>query len=219
MVRGDFQRDENDKLFYRGTPESPGGEISKKIINIPGINFTLISLMVKLVKGDITKVSADAIVNAANTSLLGGGGVDGAIHRAGGPAILEECRQVVARQGGCKTGEAVITTAGKLPAKFVIHTPGPVWHGGKGGEADLLSGSYRHSLELAREHNCKSIAFPNISTGVYRFPKDQAAEIAVKVAKDFLVQHPMKIIFVCFDEDNYSATRKALLDNLVNFEE
>src|SRR6476620_581211 len=128
---------------------------------------------IELIKGDITKVHADAIVNAANGSLLGGGGVDGAIHRAGGPEILEACRKIVARQGGCKTGEAVITTAGKLPAKFVIHTVGPVWNGGDKGELQNLSDCYNNSLKLALEYNCKTIAFPNISTGIYRFPKNE----------------------------------------------
>src|SRR5688572_33477796 len=128
-----------------------------------------------LVQGDITKQKVDAIVNAANSSLLGGGGVDGAIHRAGGPAILEDCRKIIAKQGGCKTGEAVITTAGNLPAKFVIHTVGPVWNNGNNGEREKLGNCYRNSLALAKEHSCQTIAFPNISTGVYRFPKKEAA--------------------------------------------
>src|SRR5438445_6314223 len=118
-----------------------------------------------VVKGDITKIIADAIVNAASSSLLGGGGVDGAIHRAGGPAILNDCRKIIAKQGGCKTGEAVITTAGNLPAKYVIHTVGPVWNGGKKNEGALLENCYSNSLKLAVENNCKTIAFPNISTG------------------------------------------------------
>ena len=130
---------------------------------------------INAVKGDITKVNTDAIVNAANTSLLGGGGVDGAIHRAGGPAILEACRKVVAKQGGCKTGEAVITTAGNLPARFVIHTVGPVWNGGGKGEQEKLASCYQNALQLAVENECKTIAFPNISTGIYRFPKEEAA--------------------------------------------
>src|SRR5215213_7036322 len=146
---------------------------------------------IEAIKGDITKISVDAIVNAANSSLLGGGGVDGAIHRAGGPAILEECRKIVAKQGGCKTGKAVITTAGKLPAKFVIHTVGPVWNDGhKAAEVDqLLANCYTNSLQLAAENHCSSIVFPNISTGVYRFPKHRAAKLAVDAVKTFLQQN------------------------------
>src|SRR5215218_8019291 len=141
---------------------------------------------IHLVQGDITTVKADAIVNAANSSLLGGGGVDGAIHRAGGPAILEACKKIVAKQGGCKPGDAVITTAGKLPAKFVIHTVGPVWRGGKNGEAETLAHCYKNSLQRAAEHDCKSIAFPAISTGVYGYPKPETAAIAVATCMDFL---------------------------------
>ena len=156
-------------------------------------------------QGDITKVEADAIVNAANSSLMGGGGVDGAIHRAGGPAILEECRKIVATQGACETGKAVITTAGKLPAKYVIHTVGPVWNGGLDNEASLLADCYRNSLELAAEHQCNSIVFPNISTGVYRFPKEKAAKIALDSVQHFLKEDSriQKVIFVCFDNENY----------------
>lgn len=160
---------------------------------------------IELIKGDITKIKADAIVNAANSSLMGGGGVDGAIHRAGGPAILEECRKIIARQGSCKTGEAVITTAGNLPAKFVIHTVGPVWNGGKKGEASLLAACYQNSLNLAIDHNLSSIAFPNISTGVYGYPKKEAAEIALKTVMVYFKQDTLisKVYFVCFDEENY----------------
>ena len=160
---------------------------------------------INVIQGDITRVKADAIVNAANSSLMGGGGVDGAIHRAGGPAILEECRKIVARQGGCKTGEAVITTAGNLPAKKVIHTVGPVWNGGKNKERGLLADCYRNSLQLAVEHACRSIAFPNISTGVYRFPKEEAAVIAVQTVREFLATTNAidQVIFVCFDEESY----------------
>jgi O-acetyl-ADP-ribose deacetylase (regulator of RNase III) len=167
---------------------------------------------ITVVKADITKIIADAIVNAANSSLLGGGGVDGAIHRAGGAAILEDCRKIIAKQGGCKTGEAVITTAGNLPAKYVIHTVGPVWNGGQKNEAALLENCYRNSLKLAVENNCKTIAFPNISTGIYGFPKDKAAVIAVKAVTDFLVLDKTitKITFVCFDEDNFNEIKKAL---------
>ena len=166
----------------------------------------MINSKMQALRGDITKITVDAIVNAANSSLMGGGGVDGAIHRAGGPAILEECRKIVARQGGCKTGEAVITTAGKLPAKFVIHTVGPVWrNSGKDAELDkLLANCYTNSLRLAVENNCSTIAFPNISTGVYSFPKDRAAKIAVHAVAGFLQQDSSikQVMFVCFDEEN-----------------
>lgn len=167
---------------------------------------------ISVVKGDITKIEVDAIVNAANSSLLGGGGVDGAIHRAGGPAILEECKKIVARQGGCNTGEAVITTAGNLPAKFVIHTVGPIWHGGNKNEKSLLAACYTSSLQLAVENNCKSIAFPAISTGVYRFPKPEAATIAVQTVQAFLQENsqPEKVIFVCFDEENFNLVQTAI---------
>ena len=162
----------------------------------------------ELIKGDITKIKADAIVNAANTSLLGGGGVDGAIHRAGGTEILEECRKIVARQGGCKTGEAVITTAGNLPAKFVIHTVGPVWNNGQYHEEQKLADCYKNSLQLAIENERKTIAFPNISisTCIYRFPKKEAAAIAVNTVNDFLSKSDKieKVIFVCFDDENYN---------------
>jgi O-acetyl-ADP-ribose deacetylase (regulator of RNase III) len=167
-------------------------------------------MQIEVIKGDITKIEADAIVNAANSSLLGGGGVDGAIHRAGGPQILEECRKIVARQGGCATGEAVITTAGKLPSKFVIHTVGPVWNGGNNNEREKLSNCYRNSLQLALEQNCRTVAFPNISTGIYRFPKHEAAKIAVHSVKEFLSVNNQieKVLFVCFDEENYGLIKK-----------
>ncbi|MPN57698.1 O-acetyl-ADP-ribose deacetylase [bioreactor metagenome] len=147
----------------------------------------------------------DAIVNAANTSLLGGGGVDGAIHKAGGKAILEDCQKIRSKQGGCKVGEAVITTAGKLPAKFVIHTVGPVWNNGKNNEENLLSSAYRNSLKLALENSIHTISFPNISTGIYKFPKTKAAIIAIQTVSDFLTKTDKieKVIFVCFDEENY----------------
>lgn len=145
------------------------------------------------------------IINAANTSLLGGGGVDGAIHRAGGPEILADCRKIRNRQGGCKVGEAVITTAGKLPAEYVIHTVGPVWNGGEKGEPDLLANAYRNSLQLAVEHGMKTIAFPNISTGIYRYPKQAAAEVAIATITEFLAQNPSieEVRFVCFDNSNH----------------
>lgn len=155
-------------------------------------------------KGDITKLDVDAIVNAANSSLLGGGGVDGAIHRAGGKQILEECISIRNKQGECKTGDAVITTAGLMKAKYVIHTVGPVWNGGDNNEDELLANCYVNSLKLAEENNIKTIAFPNISTGVYRFPKERAAEIAIKSVRNYLSENVTieKVIFVCFDEEN-----------------
>ncbi|WP_298737326.1 O-acetyl-ADP-ribose deacetylase [uncultured Chitinophaga sp.] len=167
---------------------------------------------ISILQGDITKVEADAIVNAANSSLMGGGGVDGAIHRAGGPAILEDCRKIVARQGGCATGEAVITTAGRLPARHVIHTVGPVWNGGHKQEAAKLAACYRNALQLAIAHQLHTIAFPNISTGIYRFPKDEAARIAVTTIRDFLAEHEeiRQVILVCFDESNLTSTKEAL---------
>ena len=160
---------------------------------------------IELIKGDITQLKVDAIVNAANSSLLGGGGVDGAIHRAGGPAILEECRKIVAKQGGCKTGEAVITTAGNLPARYVIHTVGPVWNGGNKNEASLLASCYNESLKLAANNKIASVAFPNISTGIYGYPKKEAAEVAIRSVTEFLTQNDFigKVYFVCFDEENY----------------
>lgn len=167
---------------------------------------------IELVSGDITKIEADAIVNAANTSLLGGGGVDGAIHRAGGPEILEACQKIRNRQGSCKAGDAVITVAGKLPSKFVIHAVGPVWNGGGSNEEALLASAYRKSLELAVDNHILTIAFPNISTGIYRFPKQLAAEIAVQTVQDFLetndsIKH---VFFVCFDEENKGIYSKLL---------
>ena len=160
---------------------------------------------ISILQGDITKLEVDAIVNAANSSLLGGGGVDGAIHRAGGPIILDECREIVARQGCCETGQAVITLAGNLPAKYVIHTVGPVWHGGKSNEADLLRNAYLNSLKLAVENGVETIAFPNISTGVYGFPKEKAAKIAIEVVTQFLSEKDQikQAYFVCFDQENY----------------
>ena len=164
-------------------------------------------MIIKVIKGDITMLSVDAIVNAANSSLLGGGGVDGAIHRKGGKRILEECMEIRNRQGGCKTGEAVITTAGNLPAKYVIHTVGPVWQDGNSNEPELLRNCYINSLQLAGEHDARSVAFPNISTGIYGFPRRPAAEIAVKAVNDFFLQETAsgisEVIFVCFDEENY----------------
>ena len=153
---------------------------------------------IQTILGDITKQNVDAIVNAANTSLLGGGGVDGAIHRAAGPELLAECRTL----NGCRTGEAKITKGYKLPASYVIHTPGPVWHGGSKNEPQLLASSYRSCLALAVENGCKTVDFPSISTGVYHFPLDKASRIAIDTIADFLKQHPEieRVRMVCFDE-------------------
>ena len=162
------------------------------------------------VQGDITSDhGVDAIANAANTSLLGGGGVDGAIHRAAGPELLKECRTL----HGCRTGEAKITKAYRLPCKYVIHTPGPVWHGGDHQERELLASCYRSCLELAVEYGCRSIAFPSISTGVYHFPLEEAARIAVATAKQFVSEHPDSldtVKWVLFDERTLTAYEKAL---------
>ncbi len=164
---------------------------------------------VELCKGDITTLSVDAIVNAANESLLGGGGVDGAIHRAAGPELLEECRTL----GGCPTGEARITRGYRLPAKWVIHAVGPIWRGGEANEDTLLASAYRHSLDLAREHGLRSIAFPAISTGAYGFPKERAARIAVNTVREFMQKYPNAfdlVIFCCFDESCMRAHEQAL---------
>ena len=169
---------------------------------------------IKIIKADITKSVIDVIVNAANSSLLGGGGVDGAIHRAGGPAILEACRKIVAKQGSCKTGEAVITTAGNLRCKFVIHTVGPIWLGGKNNEAKLLQNCYTNSLDLAVENNCRTITFPNVSTGVYGFPKEMAASLSVDAINNFLDKNTEidEVVLCCYDEENYNLLQ-SLIDN------
>ena len=163
---------------------------------------------IAIVEGDITKLEVDAIVNAANERLLGGGGVDGAIHRAAGPGLVDECRGL----GGCPTGEARITKGHRLPARHVIHTVGPVWHGGGRGEDGLLAGCYRNSLELAAAHGLRTIAFPAISTGVYRFPPDRAARIAVNTAADFLAGDEVleTVIFCCFGRASVEAHEAAL---------
>jgi len=167
-------------------------------------------MKIELIKGDITKIKACAIVNAANSSLLGGGGVDGAIHRAGGKQILNECIEIRNRQGKCKTGEAVVTTAGNLPSKYVIHTVGPVWNDNEEKSSELLRNCYQNSLKLAESLNIKTIAFPNISTGVYRFPKELAGKIAVNEVKNFTSNIIEKIIFVCFDDENEEIYKKLL---------
>ncbi|MEM9886679.1 MAG: O-acetyl-ADP-ribose deacetylase [Bacteroidota bacterium] len=167
-------------------------------------------MQIKLLQGDITQLQVDAIVNAANNSLLGGGGVDGAIHRVGGKAILEECKQIRNQQGGCATGEAVATTGGNLPVKKVIHTVGPVWQGGQAGETELLRNCYCNSLKLAEAWGMKSIAFPNISTGIYRFPKWKAAQTAVEAVKNYESDKVEEVIFVCFDEENYLIYKELL---------
>lgn len=167
--------------------------------------------------GDITTFEVDAIVNAANSSLMGGGGVDGAIHRAAGPSLLEECREIVRRQGGCDTGDAVITAAGDLPARHVIHTVGPVWTGDAPEEHDrLLASCYTRSLELAEQHGLASIAFPNISTGVYGFPKPRAAQVAIGAVESAVarLESVTDIIFVCFDQENLDLYRHQLGDGL-----
>jgi O-acetyl-ADP-ribose deacetylase (regulator of RNase III) len=161
-----------------------------------------------VVQGDITSLQVDAIVNAANTSLLGGGGVDGAIHRAAGPQLLEECRGL----GGCPTGEARITAGYRLPADWVIHTPGPVWHGGGSNEDALLAACYRNSLVLARDHDARSVAFPAISTGVYGFPIDRATAIAVETVTGFLSENtvPERVVFCCFSEADTQVYRRRI---------
>ncbi|MCH9679859.1 MAG: O-acetyl-ADP-ribose deacetylase [Deltaproteobacteria bacterium] len=168
---------------------------------------------ITLVRGDITQQTVDVIVNAANSSLLGGGGVDGAIHRGGGPAILEECMAIRAAQGGCPPGQAVITTAGQLPARRVIHTVGPVWNGGGHGEAALLRSAYGRSLELAAEHGLRVVAFPSISTGAYRFPIGKAATTAFEAIIAAVGRHPEafdEVRMVLFSAGDLAAYRDAL---------
>jgi O-acetyl-ADP-ribose deacetylase (regulator of RNase III) len=163
---------------------------------------------IEVTQGDITTATVDAIVNAANSSLLGGGGVDGAIHRAGGPAILEECR----RLGGCDTGDAKATTAGELPARWVVHTVGPVWQGGARDEDELLESAHRRSLEVAAELGARTVAFPAISTGVYRFPVERAARIALRTTADYLETSSKleRVTFVLFSDDHLRAFERAL---------
>jgi O-acetyl-ADP-ribose deacetylase (regulator of RNase III) len=178
----------------------------------PEMNRKIGQATLSLIQGDITKQSTDAIVNAANSSLMGGGGVDGAIHRAGGSEILEECKRIVARQGRLPTGEAVITTGGNLSAKHVIHTVGPIWHGGNSGEPELLASAYRSSLEIASGKKLKSISFPSISTGAYGYPVRLASEVALQTVIDFLRRDESidEVHFILFDSATYSAYTKAL---------
>lgn len=163
---------------------------------------------IKLVSGDITELVADAIVNAANRTLLGGGGVDGAIHRAAGPDLYKECLTL----GGCETGSAKITWGYRLPAKYVIHAVGPVWRGGNQNEEKLLQNAYQTCLELAKQNKCKNVAFPNISTGIYGFPKEKAAGIAISTVQQFLKKNdlPTRVYFVCFDHENYDIYQSRL---------
>ena len=169
----------------------------------------------QIVRNDITKMQVDAIVNAANETLLGGSGVDGAIHQAAGPELLAECRTL----HGCKTGQAKITKGYHLPAKFVIHTVGPVWEGGSYGERELLVSAYRSSLELALEHRCETVAFPLISSGVFGYPKDQALKVAVDTIGDFLLQHDMTVYLVIFDKAAYTISGKLFSDIAAYIEE
>lgn len=172
---------------------------------------TIGKIRLNVIQGDITLQETEAIVNAANTSLLGGGGVDGAIHRAGGQKILEECKKIRAKQGGCPTGEAVITTGGNMATEYVIHTVGPVWSGGNRNEGQLLRNAYYNSLNLAKENGIKSISFPSISTGVYRFPIDKAARIALTTVKEFIQKYNfVEVRFVLFSEKDLQVYEKTL---------
>jgi O-acetyl-ADP-ribose deacetylase (regulator of RNase III) len=165
--------------------------------------------VIELVIGDITRQDVDAIVNAANPTLLGGGGVDGAIHRAGGPSILEECRGL----GGCEPGDAKPTRGGELPARYVFHAVGPIWHGGDAGEDELLASCHRRAIELAEEHDCRSVAFPAISTGAYGFPVELAAPVAIAATKDALAAHPsVEVARFVFRDDATLATYRAAVD-------
>jgi len=175
--------------------------------------MTINQTKVSIVQGDITSQATDAVVNAANPGLMGGGGVDGAIHRAGGPAILEECRKIVTQQGRLPTGQAVISTGGNLKARYVIHTVGPIWHGGNRNEAELLGSTYYECLKLATENKLASISFPSISTGAYGYPVDEAAKIAVSTVVSFLKEQATSlkdVVFVLFDSRTYQSYCSAL---------
>ena len=177
------------------------------------MEVTVNKTKVSIIQGDITRQGTDAIVNAANPSLMGGGGVDGAIHRAGGPAILEECKRIVARQGRLTTGKAVITTGGNLKARYVLHTVGPIWHGGSANEAELLKSAYYECLKLATENRLASISFPSLGTGAYGYPVDEAATIAVSTVVSFLREQVTSlndVVFVLFDSRTYQSYRSAL---------
>ena len=178
------------------------------------LTYTVKQAKLSIVQGDITLQATDAIVNAANSTLMGGGGVDGAIHCAGGPAILEECKQIVARQGRLPAGQAVITTAGNMKAGHIIHTVGPIWHGGSQGEPELLASAYRESLKLAAENNLSSISFPSISTGAYGYPVDKASRIAIKTVVSFLSEDTSikEVIFVLFDSRTFETYADTLWD-------
>ncbi len=177
------------------------------------VQVTVNEAKLSIMKGDITQQATDAIVNAANSGLMGGGGVDGAIHRAGGPAILEECKQIVSRQGRLPTGKAVLTTGGNLKAKYVIHTVGPVWHGGSKGEAELLESAYRESLKLAAENHLTSVSFPSISTGAYGYPVEKASRVALRTVISFLresITSVKEVVFVLFDSLTFETYSSAL---------
>lgn len=178
-----------------------------------GMEASISQTKISIIQGDITEQATDAIVNAANSSLMGGGGVDGAIHRAGGPAILEECKQIVSRQGRLPTGKAVITSGGNLKARFVIHTVGPIWHGGNKGEPELLASTYQESLKVAAENNLTSISFPSISTGAYGYPVTEAAKVAISTVASFLKEGVISIkevVFVLFDPATFESYSSVL---------
>ena len=182
-------------------------------MNEPTKQTTINNTKLIITRGDITQQNTDAIVNAANSTLMGGGGVDGAIHRAGGPVILQECKEIVARQGQLPAGQAVITTGGNLKARYIIHTVGPVWHGGRSSEAELLASAYRECLKLAARHNLTSVAFPSISTGAYRYPVDKAARVALETVIAFFKEEAnlfKEVVFVLFNDEAYQAYGVAL---------